>query len=210
MPCEITVFESSSDLINTGSLGKDYDVAVLDIRIDEKSGLDIARIIRALKNDMYVIFASSYVEYAPESFFVNAQGYVLKDDAFEMNLLRVLDSVFPELSKRDEEIDIYAEGKTHLIKIHKLMYIDSSGHYVNYHLKDEPVILSREKFGDAQEKLLKYDFVKIHRCCSVNPSYVELINKTDVKLLNGEMLPVSRALYTSAQEKILFYREFAK
>ena len=55
-------------------------IALLDIELagQTANGLDVARRIDQLNNDMYIVFVTGYSKYAVESFDVHPYGYVLK------------------------------------------------------------------------------------------------------------------------------------
>lgn len=54
------------------------DVALLDIRMRQKNGLELAKEIRELAPDCSVVFITGYSQYAVEAFAEKAVGYLLK------------------------------------------------------------------------------------------------------------------------------------
>lgn len=58
--------------------GHSADLALLDIDMAEMNGIELAREIKKLWPDMYIIFLTAYREYALEAFSVRAGGYLLK------------------------------------------------------------------------------------------------------------------------------------
>ncbi|OOC61125.1 response regulator transcription factor [Paenibacillus ihbetae] len=86
------MIESSGSMLVTGEAGNGkeavalcerhiYDVAVLDIRMPEMSGLEAARTIRARWPKMKVLMLTTFNDdqYAMEALKIGASGYMLKD-----------------------------------------------------------------------------------------------------------------------------------
>ena len=63
------------------------DVALLDIQMPEISGLELAKKIRDIKDNINIIFITGYSEYAINAFELNASGYVIKPPRAHMHLL---------------------------------------------------------------------------------------------------------------------------
>jgi DNA-binding NarL/FixJ family response regulator len=61
--------------------GQDFDVALVDIAMPDKNGLDLLKLLRAEKPKLAVLILSTYVEeiYAMRAFKLGAAGYLTKD-----------------------------------------------------------------------------------------------------------------------------------
>lgn len=56
----------------------DFDVAFLDISIPGKNGIELAKELKGIKNDINIVFTTGYSEYAVKAFELYASGYLLK------------------------------------------------------------------------------------------------------------------------------------
>lgn len=80
-----------------------------------------------------------------------------------------------------------------LIDIEKLEYLQSDGHYVNFHLRDraKPEV-ERSSLKTWEDQLAEYDFVRIHRSYLVSLKALKAVYASKVLLRDGTELPVSR------------------
>ena len=84
------------DLINDDIEDKIY---ILDIELDDISGIDIARHIREKDNKSIIIISTTYVEYLPYTLKNKLMlfDFVSKFDNYEDNLLKVIEKAIKEL-----------------------------------------------------------------------------------------------------------------
>ena len=84
------------DLINDDIEDKIY---ILDIELDDISGIDIARQIREKDNKSIIIISTTYVEYLPYTLKNKLMlfDFVSKFDNYEDNLLKVIEKAIKEL-----------------------------------------------------------------------------------------------------------------
>lgn len=75
---EVLAFSDSDELIDTINKWKAPDVVFTDIEMPGESGLSLAVRIKKASPDTFIIFATSYPEYAPDAFRMHASGYILK------------------------------------------------------------------------------------------------------------------------------------
>ncbi len=59
-------------------INHEVDLICIDISMPRESGLDFAKRLRANGHLMRLIFVTSYTEFAPSAFDVNAYDYILK------------------------------------------------------------------------------------------------------------------------------------
>ena len=71
----------------------DYDLVYLDIKMNDKCGVDVAKEIKRIKSNCIVIFVSSYDEYIHESYRVEAFQFLKKpveEELFNLELKRAI------------------------------------------------------------------------------------------------------------------------
>lgn len=150
------------------------DVIILDIRMPQMNGLEVAQHLTQLENPPAVIFATAYDEYALQAFESNAVGYLLKPVRKE-KLVAALEKAHKLTRVQLESLNTEAQPKplqrTHfwvrlgdeveLIPVNEIIFLLAEQKYVKIiHEKgetliDEPLKKIQAEFGDR--------FLRIHR-----------------------------------------------
>lgn len=89
------------------------------------------------------------------------------------------------------------------IPIYRIYYAESSNHKVMLHLEEE-ILAYYGKLGDLEQELGK-DFCRIHKGYLVSLAHVASYDRTEVTLLNGEKLPVSKYKYRDFAKAFLWW-----
>lgn len=74
---EIVGFNKPGELLDFVA-DNSVDIAFLDIQMRGKSGLELARELKRIKNDINIIFTTGYSAYMKDAIALHASGYVLK------------------------------------------------------------------------------------------------------------------------------------
>lgn len=207
--CEFKEYSSGESLLSDLSSVVRCDILVLDILMDGINGMETARKIREINTEVRVLFASSHIKFATEGYFVNAVGYILKDDFFERNITAVLDLLIPIIIDLNREIVLKTHSGSYRIRVSRIMCVESNNHFVTYYLSRNQSYSVRERFSDVANNMSKYDFILIHRGCIVNPSFIKSINRSFLVLEPDWEINVSRDLYKSVKQKYQMFKQFS-
>ena len=150
------------------------DVVLLDVRMPEMDGIEVARHLQQLERPPAVVFATAYDEFAIRAFEVHAIDYLLKP----IRLTRLKEAlararsapprpgVLNEIARAPRtHLSAQERGKVHLIPIAEVIYLKAELKYVTVrttlreHLIEEPLTQLEEEFGER--------FVRMHRNCLV-------------------------------------------
>jgi two-component system response regulator AlgR len=201
--------------------GTPADVVLLDIRMPEMDGIEVAQHLQRLEAPPAVIFATAYDAYAIRAFEVQAVDYLLKP----IRLARLKEALGRLRSRRAPQADALRalqrspraflsaaeRGKVNLIPIGEVVYLKAELKYVTVrtaareYLLEESLTRLEQEYGER--------FVRVHRNCLVARAAVRGFERTTPEggdthwtvLLAGvdEKLAVSRR-----QQHII--REFGK
>jgi two-component system response regulator AlgR len=194
------------------------DVVLLDVRMPEMDGIEVAQHLQKLERPPAVVFATAYDAYAIRAFEVHAVDYLLKPirlARLKEALARALAAPRPEVLSaiaRAARTHLSAQerGKIHLIPVKDVIYLKAELKYVTVrtaareYLIEEALTKLEEEFGER--------FVRAHRNCLVARAAVRGFERAMQDgeahwevLLNGveERIAVSRR-----QQHIV--REFGK
>jgi two-component system response regulator AlgR len=209
MPLEIAG-EASSGRLALELVGQVHcDVVLLDVRMPEMDGIEVAQHLLKLDHPPAVIFATAYDAYALKAFEVHAVDYLLKPiraSRLKEALARVRTARPPrpealrELQRAPRaHLSVQNRGKIELIPIGDVVYLKAELKYVTVrtaaaeHLIEESLTRLEEEYGER--------FVRIHRNCLVARAAIRGFERNAedgeaswAVILNGieEQLPVSR------------------
>lgn len=161
------------------------DVVLLDIRMPQMDGIEVARHLQKLPKPPVIIFTTAYDAYAIKAFELHAIDYLLKPirlgRLFEaLNRAReavpvqteVLRDLLPEPRKN---LSIHERGKIHLIPIEKVLYLRAELKYITVRTAEREYLI--EESLSALEKEFYARFVRIHRNCLIAKSEIEGFEK---------------------------------
>lgn len=100
----ICEFESGEQFLSHFKANQ-YDVIILDIKMKELTGLDVAEKIRETDKSVIIAFLTSHQEFAPNGYEVNAFRYLLKGQPEHM-YIKQLRSIFNEYHQRHMTIPV--------------------------------------------------------------------------------------------------------
>lgn len=98
-------------------------------------------------------------------------------------------------------------GREFIIKIRDIEWLESSGNYVNLHIKDR-IYPTRNTLTDLIQEISAKGFCRTHRSFAVNLDYVDSIEthssgSSEVSLSNGKTIPLSRRYYDELKSSLI-------
>lgn len=191
---------------------KTCDIAILDIDFIGKTynGLDIAKRLRQFREDAVILFATNYIEYAPEGYEVQAFRYMMKYD-IPQKLFDYLDQAIKRLHMDSEVMTFQISGERVDIPIAQILYIESQLHTVRVFVqprgKSKPIEYSfYSSIGKLEQQLSEKGFLRIHKSYLVNSAHVQRYNCHTVELDCGIDLNPSASRYAEQKEKYLLWK----
>lgn len=192
-----STFQSGFSLLSAMDQGQVFDGILLDIYIPDMNGIDIARSIRTMNENVNIVFLTVSSDFAVESYQVDACDYVLKP-VNQDKLFRILDKLVKRIIKEEQQglMVKNTEGGMTKIICSQLMYVEAMGHHsilYNANGSSTKTVLS---FSSLLAQFnVREEFIQIHRSYMVNLHYVHRIAKNKIILLNGTVLPLPKSRY---------------
>jgi DNA-binding LytR/AlgR family response regulator len=155
-----------------------YDAIFLDIEMPGLTGLDAAALVRAGAAAPAVVFVTAHAEYAVEAFAVEAFDYLLKPVDPE-RLARVVERLRERAATEPpppRKIPVVAGGRTELVDIEEVHYVQADGDYCRVHTYDRSY-LATVTLGELEESLPPERFTRIHRSHLVNLGKVAAVKR---------------------------------
>jgi DNA-binding LytR/AlgR family response regulator len=156
----------------TGALLKlrdrNYDLLMLDVRMPQLDGLELARLLLRFADPPSVVFVTAYDEHALEAFEVRASDYLLKPpsaDRLAEALERVCEARSSTRAAPDDLsiIPVDIGGTTRMIERSDITWVEAQGDYVRLHVVSGASYLVRLPISLLAERWGEFGFVRIHR-----------------------------------------------
>lgn len=191
--CELIIdaYSSGEQLIKAYEAGKEYDLVLLDIKMQELSGFDVARIIRKHNKNILIIFISSLGNHILNSFEYHPFWFLVKpvtDEKF-VHVFKKAASYIMEDRNKLHSFYTQETGLTSL-EINKILYLESRLRKVTIYTRTQ-TFTYYANLKEEQEKLKENNFVRSHKGYLVNMAYIHSINKNNIVLKSRKVVPLS-------------------
>lgn len=110
--CQCETVTSTAHMVST-DLSK-IDILFLDINMPEINEIHLARILRRKYPEIYIVFVTGWIEYAPAGYHVKAFRYLLKSQ-LDDELCRCINDIIDDIRNKKEYVRI--SGKKAAIDI---------------------------------------------------------------------------------------------
>jgi len=192
------------------------EVVLLDIRMPQMDGLELAQHLNKLEHPPVIIFTTAYDAYAIQAFERRAIDYLLKPirlgrlfealtrarDAVPIRT-ELLQELMPEARSH---LSVHERGRIILVPIEEVIYLRAEMKYVTVRTAQREYLI--EEALTALEKEYAARFVRIHRSCLVAKAAVAGFEKGGEEGESGwllklhgldERLPVSRRQWSGVK-----------
>jgi DNA-binding LytR/AlgR family response regulator len=183
------------------------DLLLLDLNLNGQDGFGLLESLGA--GAFHTIIISAYPEKAITAFAYGVLDFVSKPFAEErlaQALARVAGPVAPRAGAL-QFLAVKTSGTIQLVNLRDLRYIKGAGIYSELHVQDGRKQL-HDKSLDKLGQLLPDGFMRIHKSYIVSLAQVEKIfvqegGRYQLRLKNGEVLPIGRTRYKSLVASLL-------
>lgn len=192
-------FSSAESFLFRYAEDKDWDILLLDIEMGSMDGVTMAKRVRRDNEAVQIVFITGYSDYISEGYEVAALHYLMKPVSRE-KLLTVLDRAIEKCRQQERCLILESAGELVRIPFYDIRYLDVRQNYVTVHAKDDHTV--KRTLGDF-EKDLDNRFCRVGRSMIVNLSFIQRVNKTEIRLSDGTVLPLPRGAYEPLNRAII-------
>ena len=187
----IYLFNHGDALIN--SYQKSHiDVIFLDIMMPLLNGMETAHEIRKHDQAVKIIFLTSSIEFAVESYDVKASGYLVKPTNYN-KLCTLLNECSQSIHHEPQFIIVKTDEGFQKIYYHTIECIEAQNKKVLFYLNNGYCIEVLDTFIHCSERLLLNDgFYKCHRSYLVYMPAIDHFNSTEIQVKSQKIIPISR------------------
>ena len=184
------------------NLKNHYDLFILDIQVSEMNGIAFARKLKSMGLEANIIFVSENEEKIKQEIGTSDFRYLIKPiERLELRGIigRCMVDYYAKKSitiiKDEVEIEIRPEDIYYIEHIYKGIRL-----YGQFY-----PICTLDSVDDLFPIIEGREFFRCHKDYIVNLKYVEEIEKYDFKLINGQVVPITKNIYKTAQKELLEY-----
>ena len=192
--CEVACFDTGKRLLEAR---QHFDILLLDIQMEDMSGIEVARVLRINRERTIVIFVTALKEYAAEAFEVEAFNYLLKPLEPE-RFCRVFEDACREVKRLESagggQLFFQTKTRSFVVQKDEILYVESLRRKVEIHTQRENIIVYATMKGLAER--LGGECFGCHRGYLVNLAYVAEYGTGTIQLQNGETVYLAREKYT--------------
>lgn len=167
------------------------DLIFLDIQMKIINGLRTAERVRQRDEKVGIIFLTTLTQYGLEGYKYHAANYIIKP----IKYVRLRDELnqFLARSRLDDSPSLVVKNDSGRYKIFlkNLRYIETFNRNLLFHTEQEN-ILCYKSMKEIEQELKGQGFARSHSSYLVNLFYVKGARKLEIRLITGEVLPISQ------------------
>ncbi len=190
-----------------------FDVVFMDIVMPGMNGFEVAKQIRKISNNTYIIFVTTENSLVYESFDFQPFYFIPKGkpQVVEERLKHVVSKLIVHTAANEKILIDGAYDSKVYVAPSDILYIRSSSNQIAFHLVGGNTMMIRRKLSEFLEGLNHYIFARTHNRIVVNMQHIERVDYPNMEILldNGEIIPISRSCKSDFEASYLrFTRNF--
>lgn len=199
--CTIRQFYSGQELLQSS---ESFDMIFLDVIMDGLDGMRTAQIAREKAFDKLLVFISASRDYVFDAYDVEAFQYLLKPIE-DKKLKRVLQKAVLKTQERSQAFIIVSRDRQKKkLFLDDIYYFEIRGRMIDAH-GTGGIFSYYEQIGLLERELQGKGFFRCHKSYLVNLKYVDVYNRQELVLDNGERIAIARRRYEEFCREILKY-----
>lgn len=175
-----------------------YDIVFMDIEMPNMNGMEAARRLRDIDEQVVLIFVTNMAQFAAKGYEVDALDYIVKPFSY-LDFERKLKRAVRICERESSSVTIAQQGGTVRLLLRDIAYIEVHGHNLVFHT-DEGTLQGSGTLAEAQARLEDCGFLRCSKAFLINVRHVYKIHGNTVLLVNGEELPIGRAFKKTFME----------
>ncbi len=210
IPHGISKFSKGSDFIAQHK-NVPFDVVFLDIKMPDMSGFEVAKQIRQMSKNTYIIFITTEESLVYDSFDFQPFHFICKGDFMRLkeNVGNVVKKLIKYMAAAEPiELQLPYNEKKYVLPS-TIIYAKSYKNYIDLTRTQHEVLRVRGNMEYAMRKLPSLMFSRIHNRYIVNMKHITKVDYPNsiVFMDNGDDIEISRAYKKSfGQEYNIFLR----
>ena len=204
---QVFCFDSARSLIGALEDGKAFDIFILDVYIGDEMGTALAADIRKLGIESPVIFATTSLEHAPESYETGTLRYLIKP-INPAKFYEAMDVALASAEKIGQRlIKFKTENGVENVNARHIICSEAHDHYQYVTLRGGAQIKIRMTVAELYAMLGKYGgFIRVGSPYVINLRHVKNVSTYKVELYNDMSIPIPRGKHTEIKKAFWDYQ----
>ena len=200
-------FDSAAALLGALEDGARFEIFVLDVYIGDEMGTALARDIRKIGIESPIIFATTSVEHAPESYEMGTLRYLIKP-INPTKFYEAMDAAFESAQKIGAHlVKLKTENGVQSVNASNILLSEAHDHYQYVTLIDGSQIKLRTTVAELLALLARYGgFIRVGNPYVINLRHVKNLSRTDVLLYQDITVPIPRGKYAEIKKAFWDYQ----
>ena len=125
----IDIFLSGKEFVSEKTDMTKYDIVFLDVNMDEKNGIKVAKRFRISCPKSFLVFVTAFINYALEGYKIEVTRYVLKDRCYlKNNIYEALDVILSKMRHLSKYIEYEFNVGIRKLYPEDIIYVESTLH----------------------------------------------------------------------------------
>ena len=169
--------------------------------MDAPDGMSVAHTLREKQYKGGLIFTTSSMEHAMDSYNVDALYYLQKPYDHEdfMNAIRHCTSIFENTSKLYR---VNVQGREIHIPLKDILYFEAGRHVTLIHTLTDTISVTKVLSGICEDFAQNPEFIKVGRSYLVNRLYVRNVTQADIEMMNSVIIPIPVRLQREIRQQL--------
>jgi two-component system response regulator LytT len=183
-----------------------FDIFLLDVEMPDMNGIELAKNIRKMQENGYIIFLTSHPQFAIRGYDrkVRAYQYLLKE-TMNSRLPEVMEDVIRRCLREEKQYYfIVNQHRMEKLKYQNIIHIKKDGKNCMIVMVDG-VHTDRTTLENIMSCLDTAMFLPIERGCIVNIEHICKIQRNEVYMDNGDILEISRNNIQKVKKRVSRY-----
>lgn len=186
---DITEYQSGAELLSAYGTRTLPDVIFLDIYMSGLTGVEVAKELSHRGYGGSVVFCTTSLDHAVESYKLKADGYLVKPYSYE-DFLDAIWRCRQHLQKSQKGITFVSDRIDYNIPLRKVSFIETAGRACSVHT-DEGAYTTYKKISEFENELSNEPaYLKVGRCYLVNMNRIKTLSDDRIIFDDGEAIPL--------------------
>ena len=200
----VEAFESGEGIWFWYEAERDFDVIFVDIQMSGMNGMELARKVRKLDQNVVIVFATGVSDYLEEGYEVEALHYLIKPLSKE-KIERCMEKAL-ERRRQERFLTLHTGDEIVKVSVECINYVEARGRgCVVGRMRVQEGMEVRESLSELEGLLDPEQFMRCHRSYLCRIANIRRISREDVEFDDGSIIPVSRRLYSQVNQRFIAY-----